>query len=323
MSVLRKATLISFLVSIVILIAKFYAYTTTHSTALLSDALESIINVAAAGVTLLLMKYVALPADDNHPYGHGKLEYFSAAFEGGFIAFAGLLIGKEAILALWTGAPIHNLDSGLLIATIAAIMNLGLGLYLKGVATKEKSEALTASAAHILSDVWSTVGVLVGLGLVRLTGITVFDAIAALMVAGNLAYSGYRIFRRSAAGLVDEVHPETLEELARTFNSKRSPGIIDIHLTKVIRSGAFHHVDCHLVLPEFWSLCDAHPFVDGFEKDAIKHYAGNGEINFHIDPCLRRFCSQCEVTDCPVRQRPFERIMPFTAESLSGMARHD
>lgn len=323
MSIVRKASIISFVASIIIMAVKFFAYSLTDSTAILSDALESIINVLAASVTLILMKYVALPADENHPYGHGKLEYFSAAFEGGLIAFAGLLIAKEAIVALWEGKALHNLDSGLIIATIAAVMNLVLGFYIKSAGKKAKSEALIASSEHILSDVWSTAGTLAGLFLVKFTHIPAFDAIAALIIAGNLSYSGYKIFRRSAAGLVDEIHPETLEELAKTFNEHRLSAVIDIHLTKVIRSGTFHHIDSHLVLPEFWSLDEAHPFVERFEEASIKGYTGDGEINFHIDPCYRRYCSHCSVAPCPVRQRPFEFQRPFTADSLTRRTRYD
>jgi cation diffusion facilitator family transporter len=323
MNRVRTASLISFGASVIILAIKFIAYSKTHSTAILSDALESIINVLAAGVTLVLMKYVSLPADENHPYGHGKLEYFSAAFEGGLIAFAGIIIAKEAIEALWKGAPLHNLDQGMVIAAAAAGMNLGLGFYIRRVGVKERSEALVASGTHILSDVWSTGGTLLGLLLVRVSGVAAFDAIAAIAIACNLSYSGYRIFRRSAAGLVDEIHPETLNELAKTFNANRMPSVIDIHLTKVIRSGNFHHIDAHLVLPEFWSLSEAHPFVDLFEKRSIEAYTGDGEINFHIDPCYRRFCTHCRVEPCPVRQRPFESLIPFTSEQLMTHAHHD
>ncbi len=323
MNRVRTASLIAFGASVVILAIKFIAYSMTQSTAILSDALESIINVLAAGVTLILMKYVALPADENHPYGHGKLEYFSAAFEGGLIAFAGLVIAKEAIEALYKGTALHNLDQGLLIAGFAALLNLALGFYVRNVGRQERSEALVASGEHILSDVWSTAGTLIGLLLVRISGITAFDAIAAIAIAVNLSYSGYKIFRRSAAGLVDEIHPETLDELAKTFNHNRKPSVIDIHLAKVIRSGNFHHIDAHLVLPEFWSLNEAHPFVDLFEKLSIDDYAGDGEINFHIDPCYRRFCSHCQVEPCPVRVRPFEGLRPFTSEGLMTKAKHD
>ncbi len=316
----RKATVIAFIASLAILGLKFYAFQQTGSTAILSDAMESIINVVAAGVTLIIMKVIVAPADENHPYGHGKLEYFSAAFEGGLIAFAGLVIAKEAIQALWTGATLHNLDEGLLFSGIAALANLVLGLYLGRIGKKQRSEALIASAQHILSDVWSTLGAFAGLGLVRIFQVAAFDSIAALLIAINLSYSGYRIFRRSTAALIDETDPETLEHLATTFNKNRRPGVIDIHMTKVIRSGRFHHVDCHLVLPEFWSVGEAHPFTTQFENDVIADYDGDGEINFHVDPCYRDFCSTCDVEACPVRQRPLLALRPMTAMTLAGHA---
>ena len=319
----RKATVISFVASLGILGLKFFAYHQTGSTAILSDAMESIINVLAAGVTLIIMKTIVAPADENHPYGHGKLEYFSAAFEGGLIAFAGLVIAKEAIQALWKGTVLHNLDQGLFIATIAAVGNLALGFYIGRIGRKERSEALIASSQHILSDVWSTVGTLVGLGLVRMFDVPAFDPIAALVIAINLSYSGYKIFRRSTAALIDETDPETLDQLAHTFNANRRPGVIDIHMTKVIRSGRFHHVDCHLVLPEFWSVGEAHPFSQQFESDVIADYEGDGEINFHVDPCYRDFCSVCDVADCPVHRKPFAELRPMTAATLAGHAPRD
>ncbi|MBC7531403.1 MAG: cation transporter [Oligoflexus sp.] len=319
----RKASIISFVASLAILGLKFFAYTQTGSTAILSDAMESIINVLAAAVTLLLMKFVVAPADDKHPYGHGKLEYFSAAFEGGLITIAGLVIAKEAIQALWKGTVLHNLDTGLIFVTLAAAGNLALGLYIGRIGKRERSEALVASAQHILSDVWSTVGTFVGLALVWIFEIPQFDAIAALVIAGNLSYSGYKIFRRSTAALIDETDPNTLVHLTETFNENRRSGVIDIHMTKVIRSGRFHHVDCHLVVPEFWSIAEAHPFTESFEKDVIDSYEGDGEINFHIDPCYRDFCSACDVAPCPVRQKPFVTTRPFSIESITGPAMRD
>ncbi|RYZ57185.1 MAG: cation transporter [Proteobacteria bacterium] len=323
MDISRKASIISFTASIAILALKFYAYWMTGSTAILSDAMESIINVLAAGVTLMLMKTVVSPADDNHPYGHGKLEYFSAAFEGGLIAFAGVMIGKEAIEALYKGAPLHNIDIGVYFATAAALGNLVLGLYIGRIGKKARSEALIASAQHILSDVWSTAGTLLGLALVWIFDIPAFDAVAALLIAVNLSYSGYKIFRRSTAALIDETDPETLDLLAKTFTKNRRMGVIDIHLTKVIRSGRFHHVDSHLVLPEFWTIDEAHPFAKNFEQDVLEDYEGEGEINFHIDPCHRAFCNVCDMDPCPVRQRLFVDLRPITSASITGHAVHD
>ena len=316
MDLSRKAALLSFGASLVILALKSWAYVQTGSTAVLCDALESIINVLASGVALMVMRAVAEPADEEHPYGHGKLEYFSSTFEGGLITFAGIMIAREAILAFKGDFVPRNLDFGLLISAGAALANLALGLYLRTVGRRQKSEALTASGQHVLSDVWSTVGVLVGLGLVKLTGLTWFDPLAALVIAVQLSYSGYRIVRRSMGGLIDEVELPTLRQLALAFQKNRGPGVIDIHLVKIIRSGRFHHIDCHLVVPEFWQILQTHELMENFEDAVVSTYPFDGEINFHLDPCFRDYCSICELQDCPVRSRDFAGTREFTAASL-------
>ncbi len=323
MTITRKAALISFLASLLILAVKFWAYAYTGSTALLSDALESIVNVMAAGFALSVMRVVESPADKEHPYGHGKLEYFSAAFEGGLIAFAGIMIAREAGLAWFEGRVPRNLDSGMALALIAAGANLVLGLYLRTVGRRQRSEALISSGQHVLTDVWSTIGVLIGLALVRLTGLTWFDPLAALAISIQLSYSGYKIVRRSAGGLMDEVEEHALKDLALAFQKNRRPGVIDIHLAKLIRSGRFHHIDCHLVVPEFLQVIETHAMMEDFEKDVVATYPFDGEINFHLDPCFRDYCSTCDYPDCPVRRHPFNRHRVFTAESMTNLPERD
>jgi cation diffusion facilitator family transporter len=323
MEITRRAALLSFIASVVILALKVYAYLQTRSTAVLSDALESIVNVIAAGVALVVMRAVSEPADEEHPYGHGKLEYFSSTFEGGLITFAGIMIAGEAVKALFFGNEPRNLDTGLLISVVAASANLGLGLYLLAIGRHHKSEALTASAHHVLSDVWSTVGAVAGLGLVKLTGLSWFDPLAALVIAAQLSYSGFKIVRRSLGGLMDEVEEQTLKDLAFAFEKHRRAGVVDIHLTKMIRGGRFHHIDCHLVVPEFWKIAETHELMDSFEKDVVSTYPFDGEINFHVDPCERDYCSVCELVDCQVRQRAFEGRRVFTATSLVQRPQRD
>lgn len=312
----RNAALISFGASLAILALKCWAFAQTGSTAVLSDALESIINVLASGVALVVMRAVSEPADLEHPYGHGKLEYFSSAFEGGLIAFAGLAIAVQALLALWGRQVPHNLDMGLWISAGTAALNLILGLYLLSVGKKQKSEALTASGHHVLSDVWSTVGVLAGLALVKWTGLGWFDPLTALVIAFQLSFSGYRIVRRSMGGLIDEVEWPTLRHLAEAFQKNRRPGVIDLHLVKIIRAGRFHHIDCHLVVPEFWHILQTHQLMEDFEDAVVATYPFDGEINFHLDPCYRDYCSICDLPDCPVRAREFSGQRAFTADSL-------
>lgn len=314
----NTAAWISLSVSTFVFGLKVTAYYMTNSTAVLSDALESTVNVVAAFVALIVLRVVSQPADEDHPYGHGKLEYFSAAFEGGLIFFAALMIIREAIDSLWKGHAFRQLESGLVVVAVAAVINLVLGLYLKKMGEREKSEALKASGAHVISDVWTTVGVGVGLGLVLLTELPWIDPVVAIIVALNLAYEGYKIVRKSAGGLIDEVDTDVIRQLAQSLENNRLPGIIDVHKTKIIRSGRFHHVDAHLVVPEYWDISRTHAYCEDFEAEVVADYPFDGEIAFHLDPCKRLYCQRCKMVDCPIRQHPFEKESPFTVESLMG-----
>jgi cation diffusion facilitator family transporter len=313
---LHKAAWISFGASVFIFALKVSAYYLTHSTAVLSDALESTVNVLASFVALIVLRFVSAPADEDHPYGHGKLEYFSAAFEGGLIFFAALMIIRESIDALLAGAVAKELEWGFALMSGTAVLNLALGLYLRRVGRRERSETIKASGAHVLSDVWTTVGVLVGLVVVLWTKLPWIDPLVAIAVALNLAYEGYKIARKSGGSLIDEKDPEVLIDLAKALEKNRTPGIIDVHNLRIIRSGRFHHVDAHLVAPEYWDISHAHAVCHEFEKVVVRDYPFDGEIAFHLDPCKQAYCSRCAMLDCPIRQAPFKAIRPFTPETL-------
>jgi cation diffusion facilitator family transporter len=314
----NQAVWVSFCASIFIFALKVVAYYITRSTAVLSDALESTVNVVAALVALIIMRYVAAPADEEHPYGHGKLEYFSAAFEGGLIFFAALMIIRESIDALFRGPVMKELEWGFGVMGSTAILNLLLAIYLKKIGTRERSEILKASGSHVLSDVWTTVGVMAGLILVLWTKWTWLDPVIAIAVALNLAYEGYKIVRKSGGSLIDEKDPEVLKELAEALQKNRGAGIIDVHNLRMIRSGRFHHVDAHLVVPEYWDISHAHLVCHEFEKEVVRDYPFDGEIAFHLDPCKRSYCSRCAMLDCPIRRAVFQATLPFTPNSLSS-----
>lgn len=303
-----KAARYSFVGSILVLAIKMSAYFLTQSTAILSDASESIINVIAAGVALVVIYYIAQPADEEHPYGHGKMEYFSAAFEGGLIFFAAIAIFGEAIVALVRGQTLQKLETGMALIVGATLINLLIGLYLFRVGKKQKSEALMASGKHVLSDVWSTVGVFVGLGLVLLTGLVWIDGVVAALVAVNLAFEGYKIVRRSIGALIDETDEECLQELRSLFAQHRTQGFIEVHQLKVIRSGRFHHVDAHLVVPQHWDISSAHEWAEKFEHKLVEDYPYDGEFAFHLDPCKQNYCVNCDLENCPIRKHPFEKL---------------
>jgi cation diffusion facilitator family transporter len=237
-----QAGLISLGVSVVLLVAKYQAYRLTGSTAILSDALESIVNVVAAVFALGGIAFAAQPADRNHPYGHGKIEFFSAAFEGGLIAFAAVLIIYEVILAFLRGAEVRALDAGLAIVLGAGLANLALGWYLLRVGRAYRSLTLVADGKHVLSDFWTSVGIVVGLLLVRATGIWWLDPLTAAVVALNLMWTGFRLVRHAAGGLLDEEDRGLLSRLLTALDTRLGQGVIRVHHLRAIRAGRFHHV---------------------------------------------------------------------------------
>lgn len=313
-----RAALISVFASIAIFALKIWAYRQTHSAAVLSDALEGIVNVVASIVALFVVRFAAQPADQDHPYGHGKAEYFSSAFEGGMIFFAALVIGYEAVRALLVGGELHTLEVGLAIIGVAAFLNLALGLYLRRTGIKHKSEALKASGVHVLSDVWTTVGIMLGLGLVLLTGLRWLDPLMAALVALQLGYSGFKIVHESISSLIDKTDEEALGELAAALNKNRATGIIDLHHLRMIRSGSFHHVDAHVVVPEYWDVSKAHNLTHEFEERVVHDYPADGEIAFHVDPCKQLYCVYCDVLDCPIRLSEFKQRKEFTVAHLTA-----
>lgn len=311
-----SAAKISLAVSFLVLGLKTWAYLQTHSSAVMSDAIESVVNVLAAFIALFIIYYSQQPADEDHPYGHGKLEYFSAAFEGGMIFFAALMIVRESVHALTYGVHIQKISEGIIYSAVATVLNLTTGLYLLKKGKSHNSEALKASGAHLLSDCWTTLGAIFALGLVWWTDAKWIDPAVAIVVAVALAYSGVKIFMRSTNLLIDGLDREALENLTLALNTNRLQGIIDIHHVRSIKAGNFHHIDAHLVVPEFWDIKAAHDLSEDFEERVVKQYKYNGEFAFHLDPCKRNYCDVCSLKICHLRQRDFVAEKEFKVESL-------
>ncbi len=312
------ASLVYLVVSLVVFALKLAAALQTQSSAILSDALESLVNITASVLALLAMKFVTQPKDENHPYGHGKAEFLSSAIEGGLVFFAGFAIILESIKAITVGREL-NFQNTALVALIAANgLNLALAFYLKKESKNQKSVLLNASSAHIMSDVWTTVGVLLALGVVKVTGLMWLDPIISLVMAAFLFKEGYKILRQSFSGLTDELDPAILKEISNTFQKITREGLIDLHQVRFIRSGQFYHVDAHLVLPRFWNIDKAHEFMDEIEKDMVKVYQFDGEMAFHVDPCQPVDCTSCDLKECTIRSKAFIRRKTFKPEELVG-----
>lgn len=309
-----RAAVISLVAGLLILAAKFYAYMRTDSTAVFSDALESIVNVVAASFAIWAVVFASKPADRNHPYGHGKIEFVSAGFEGGLISFAALLLIYHSIMALFHGPQLRELDFGLAVVVVAGLCNAVLGAYLIRVGRRTRSETLIADGRHVLSDFWTSAGVAVGLVLVLMTGLQWLDPVVGILVAARLLVTGAQLVRSSFAGLLDEEDPEVVERLVAALDAEIATGIIRVHSVRAIRLGRFHHIDAHVVVPEFWTAIQAHDAADDFEDRVMRRFGEEGEIEIHTDPCWKHYCAACDVEPCPVRRAPFAERPPLTVE---------
>jgi len=297
-----------------IFIGKVVAFGITDSSAVFSDAAESVVNVVAAALMLYSLVVAARPPDPDHPYGHGKVEFFSAGVEGALILLAALAIAFEATVDLVRGPDLRRIDAGLVILAVLAAGNAGLGRHLVRAGRRTGSLALVADGRHVLTDVWTSVGVLVGLGLVRVTGWVVLDPLVALAVAANILRTGWTLAREAVSGLMDEAPEALLATLAAALDAHREPSWIDVHSLRAWRSGRLTHVDLHLAVPRYLDVDQLHEIDDRVDEVVRRTLEGPTEVIVHFDPCRPRLCPTCEMPDCPVREADFEARFPWSRE---------
>lgn len=313
---------ISLGLSVVLLIVKFTAYFLTFSTAILTDAVESIVNVVASGFAFYSIYLAGQPRDQNHPYGHGKVEFLSSGFEGALILSAGLVIIWQTILRFFEPQTLANLDWGIGLVGITAAANAFVGWRLIRSGRQTDSLALTADGRHLLTDAFSSVVVMVGVGLVALTGQRWIDNALSLGLSGVIIYNGLQLVRLSAARLMDETDVPTLHRVVDQLNSHKDRNWIDVHNLRVQKYGADLHIDCHLTLPYYWSLSQVHDEVHHFEDTLKEGFPNEVEIFVHTDPCMQECCHYCRVANCPVRAFAFVRDVTWTADNLPLNQKH-
>ncbi|MBC8154405.1 MAG: cation transporter [Bacteroidetes bacterium] len=308
--------------SIVLLLLKLFAYYLTSSTAILTDALESIVNVAASGFALYSIYLANVPRDLNHPYGHGKIEFLSSGFEGALIISAGFFTIYQAILSFYAPKELTNLSWGLLLIAFTTAANAAIGWILLRVGRRTDSMALIADGRHLLTDSMSSVVVLIGVGLVWLTGYAWLDSTLSLALSVIIIYNGIAITRQSVARLMDETDTRTLDRIVSVLNAQKQPTWIDVHNLRVQKYGADLHIDAHLTMPYYWSLVQTHDEIHRFEETLQAGFQSEVEIFVHADPCLNQCCHYCRVTDCPVRAFPFVRDVEWTSGNLPINQKH-
>jgi cation diffusion facilitator family transporter len=310
------------LLSVVLFVLKIAAYYFTHSMAILTDALESIVNVIAGFIGLYSLYVAAKPRDIDHPYGHGKAEFVSAAVEGGLIVAAGIMILYETIQNLIHENPLESLDTGLILIAITAVINYVAGTYCINLGKKNNSMALMASGKHLQVDTYSTAAIIVGLGLMLLTKLYWLDKAIAGVMGLFIIYNGYKIIRSSLAGIMDEADMELLNKFIAVLNEKKQENWIDLHNLRVIKYGSLLHVDCHFTVPWYLNVHEAHREIDALASLIQQEFGDRIELFVHTDGCLPFSCSICSKTDCTVRQHPFQHKVEWTMENLVSNKKH-
>jgi cation diffusion facilitator family transporter len=302
---------------------KFAAFGITGSNAILSDALESIINVIAGAFALYSLILAAKPRDHDHPYGHGKIEFLSAGLEGTLIVLAGGAIVYQSVHDLLQPSyAIESLDIGIYLTAGAGAVNYLLGWATERYGLKYLSVTMIASGKHLKSDGYTSLGLVAGLVVVMLTGILWLDAFIAIGFGGFIAWTGFREIRKSLAGIMDEADFSVIEGIIDELEDCRNPNWIDLHNLRVIKFGKLVHVDCHVTMPHYLTVQQAHDEIDLIEKTvALKHPEGL-EMFVHADPCLPSSCRVCIKDDCPVRVHPFEQRVDWSLSNVTLNRKH-
>ena len=281
---LTRYAWLSIAAAIATMLLKSGAYLITGSVGLLSDALESLVNLAGALMALAMLTVAARPPDEDHAYGHSKAEYLSAGAEGALIVVAALSIAVAAVDRLMHPRPIEQVGLGLAVSVVAALLNLGVALVLMQAAKAHRSATLQASSHHLMTDVWTTGGVLVGVGAVAMPGWLVLDPLVALAVAANIVWAGWRIVRDSVAGLMDAALPlseqRVLHELLQRYATADG---IDYHALRTRRAGAHRFVSVHVLVPPDWTVQQGHDLLERIEAD-IRRALPPITIDTHLEP---------------------------------------
>lgn len=308
--------------SVVLFIAKMVAFYLTSSLAILSDALESIVNVLAGVIGLYSLYIAAKPSDENHPYGHGKAEFVSAAAEGGLIVAAGVLIIYETIANFISNKPISSLDFGIVLVGATAAINYVAGFICIKVGNKNKSLALQASGKHLQTDTYSTLGIIAGLIIMSITKVAWLDKIIALTMSIFIMRSGYLIIRQSLAGIMDQQDMDLLKQMVRVLNDHKKVNWIDLHNLRVIKYGSKLHIDCHLTVPWYLNVHEAHAEIDDLTSLIRTDFEDSVEFFVHTDGCLPFSCRLCNKFTCPVRQFAFDHNIEWTLDNLLSDKKH-
>lgn len=313
---------ITLIVGFLLMALKFLAYYLTQSSAILTDAIESIVNVLAGSFALYSLYYAAKPKDEDHPYGHGKIEFLSTGVEGGMVTLAGVAMTFKGISAFFNPHDLKNIDIGLGISLFSGIVNYMLARILIKKGTILHSSTMVADGKHLLTDTWSSVGLVVGLIIIYFTKLFWIDYVITIGLGIFIAITGFKLVQESIFNLLDKADYGKIEHLISVLNTKRNPSWIDIHNLRVVKYGSVVHVDCHMTLPWYYTLEESHKEVDDLDKLATTEFSHEIEFFIHADPCLPKSCSICEIHDCKVRKNDFVKRLEWNMSNVLPDTKH-
>ena len=302
--------------------AKFAAYFITASNFVLTDAAESIVNVIASSFAFYSIYLTSQPRDINHPYGHGKVEFFSVFIEGTLITMAGVAILIKSTYSIFYPNAIHQLVLGAIIIGITGAINGALGYFMINKGKSLRSITLDADGRHLLADMVTSGGLVAGLLLIHFTKLLWLDSILSIAVGLYIVYSGYKLIRKSVGGLMDEADFDVVDKIIRVLNDKRKEEWIDIHNLRAQKYGSELHIDCHLTLPNYFDLNRVHDEVALVDKLINTEANIKTEFFIHTDPCLPYCCHYCSMPNCPIRSEPKRIDITWTMDNLTRNKKH-
>ncbi|MBP7389902.1 MAG: cation transporter, partial [Chitinophagales bacterium] len=264
----------------------------------------------------------AQPKDDNHPYGHGKVEFIAAGFEGILISLAGVLMIVKSIVAFFEPRQLEHLDIGMGIVVGSGVINFIIGSWLVNTGVVNNSLTLRSDGEHLKSDAYSSFGILGGLLLIKFTGLQWLDNAVAIAFAFFIIYTGIKLVRKSLSGIMDEADEEIIERLVKLLSTHRQNKWIDIHNIRVIQYGNKLHVDCHTTLPWYISLQEAHTEMEAIATLVNEKFSSQVEFFIHSDPCIPESCKICMIESCKERKDPFQMKMEWDMQNMTRNKKH-
>lgn len=320
----KKYQQLAIAIGLLLLGVKFFTYWLTGSNAILSDALESIVNVLASSFALYSIMLAAEPQDENHPYGHGKIEFLSVGLEGSLILLAGLLTIGKAVYNFFYPHQIQAVELGIWLTAFSGAINFGLAQLLLKKGKQLNSISMEGDGRHLMTDVFSSLGLIIGLVVIYVTGSLWLDNLIAIIFGSYIVFSGYKLLRDSISGIMDEADLQLAGRLIKILDRNRRKNWMDIHNFRIIKYGHGLHVDCHATIPWYFTLEEAHREVKLIDQLINENLPNEVEFFIHADPCEPpSSCAICIKNDCKVRKQAFKKQVEWKLENVLINQKHD